>query len=643
MREMETRCTAHNKLVTCDNPVVHKNISKAVSEAYGPAYVSGSDSTAVASTSQLGDQITGETEESAGKELADQTTGKTMESAGDGNTSVSSVNVNDSNDLVVTKEIADHTTGKTNECQVGLMPPVEADENKSVSSVDVEEVTTNLEDKGTKETDGFFKKNSLSNTFVPGTPAEEAKENETTTETGLETPFQIEEDTQARLETSVGPVTASKPNPTSSTMPKPTIAMSLPELQKQMKLLKSFEREFKKEKRAESQREQRVVQELKKKLAEAKEDAKNVKIEKAKEALAVSVADDADDTDDFLQDIGRKQVRKKATRLDAWQLGNRYARQEKHKWLNLTTVNSMAEVMSRLRKYGFCIVNNFAFLLQEKWRPDAEQRDYILTVPQDNTVDLFEGAQFTDTLGYTTLVWPSDTRLNVRVQLKSGGHSGKWGAVYSNYKKKYKNQLDDIIRGMFRNEEPSGDPDNWKMDFNSIMGGQGYQHPHSDHGRAGTYKHLKLFPFVGLHGFGLDPFSLWLLPPNSEYGFLHTFEPHQIVFLRGDQTHAGIPSPVPRGHMEFFPLPQAGYERQHPYWTRSGYKQETYPYQESSSCPFGYPDVTPPTPKGVQHVRYPVEVTHLLQLPLNKGGSNQVEKLARIAMKKKMAGQQHLW
>jgi hypothetical protein len=95
--------------------------------------------------------------------------------------------------------------------------------------------------------------------------------------------------------------------------------------------------------------------------------------------------------------------------------------------------------------------------------------------------------------------------------------------------------------------------------------------------------------------------------------------------------------------MKFLPLPQAGYERQHPYWTRSGYKQETYPYQECSSFPFGYPDVTPPTPKGVQHVRYPVEVTHLLQLPLNKGRSNQVEKLARIAMKKKMAGQLHLW
>jgi hypothetical protein len=215
-------------------------------------------------------------------------------------------------------------------------------------------------------------------------------------------------------------------------------------------------------------------------LEAKKEEAKNVKIGKTKEALAASVAAAGDETDDVLPDIGRKQVRKKTTRLDALQIGNRYACQEKHKWLNLTTVNSLAEVMSRLRKYGFWVVNNFTFLFQEKWRPDAEQRDYILTVPQDNTVDLFEGAQLSDTLGYTTLVWPSDTRLNVRVQLKSGGHSGKWGGLYLNYKKKYKNQLDDIVRSMFLNEEPAGDPDNWKMDFNSIMGGQGYQHPHFD-------------------------------------------------------------------------------------------------------------------------------------------------------------------
>ena len=128
------------------------------------------------------------------------------------------------------------------------------------------------------------------------------------------------------------------------------------------------------------------------------------------------------------------------------------------------------------------------------------------------------------------------------------------GSNLRKLQKKYRGQLDNIIKGLFPHNPEAGDPKNWNMDFNSIMGGQGYQHPHSDHARSGTYKSLKLFPFVGLHGFNLEPFSLWLLPPNSDYGFMHTFEPHQILFMRGDQVHAGVPSPTPRGHMEFFPL-----------------------------------------------------------------------------------------
>jgi hypothetical protein len=96
-----------------------------------------------------------------------------------------------------------------------------------------------------------------------------------------------------------------------------------------------------------------------------------------------------------------------------------------------------------------------------------------------------------DTLAYTTLVWPSETKVGVRVQLKKAGYSGKWGPMYVNYKKKYRGQLDNIVKGMFPQNQEAGDPKNWRIDFNSIMGGQGYQHPHSDHVRAGTYKKLK--------------------------------------------------------------------------------------------------------------------------------------------------------
>ncbi len=121
------------------------------------------------------------------------------------------------------------------------------------------------------------------------------------------------------------------------------------------------------------------------------------------------------------------------------------------------------------------------------------------------------------------------------------------------YKKKYRPQLETIIRGMFSTNDVAGNPDNWKLDFNSIVGGIGYRHPHSDIGKAGAFKHLDIFPFVGLHGFGVNEFALWLLPPNGDYGFLHTFESHQILWIRGDRTHAGVPSNLARRHMEFLP------------------------------------------------------------------------------------------
>ncbi len=53
---------------------------------------------------------------------------------------------------------------------------------------------------------------------------------------------------------------------------------------------------------------------------------------------------------------------------------------------------------------------------------------------------------------------------------------------------------------------------NWKMGMTSIVNGVGYQHPHSDAGRPESYKGMKIFPFVTIHGFGLVAFSMWLLP-----------------------------------------------------------------------------------------------------------------------------------
>jgi hypothetical protein len=95
--------------------------------------------------------------------------------------------------------------------------------------------------------------------------------------------------------------------------------------------------------------------------------------------------------------------------------------------------------------------------------------------------------------------------------------------------------------------------------------------------------------------------------------------------------------------MEFLPLPAAGYERRNPFWCRVGYAQATFPYQDPYKFPFGYPDEGTPNSKGEQIVAYPVEVTRLLQLPLNDTEASKQEKKERTAMKKRMSAQLNMF
>ncbi len=109
---------------------------------------------------------------------------------------------------------------------------------------------------------------------------------------------------------------------------------------------------------------------------------------------------------------------------------------------------------------------------------------------------------------------------------------------------------------------------NWRMHFTALVNGNGYQHPHADAGFPDSYKGLKVFPFVTLHGFGLDFFSMWLLPEpfrnTNKYEFLHTFKASQMLLMRGDFVHAGVPSTVPRGIWRFIhSQKQAGSESPH--------------------------------------------------------------------------------
>ncbi len=62
------------------------------------------------------------------------------------------------------------------------------------------------------------------------------------------------------------------------------------------------------------------------------------------------------------------------------------------------------------------------------------------------------------------------------------------------------------VPGMFSGN--AGIAANWKTGYMSLINGTGYQHPHADAGRPDSYKGLQIFPFVTLHEFGVDEFSV---------------------------------------------------------------------------------------------------------------------------------------
>ncbi len=172
-------------------------------------------------------------------------------------------------------------------------------------------------------------------------------------------------------------------------------------------------------------------------------------------------------------------------------------------------------------------MNNWTTLLSRNNLPDTEQRDYIRNVPEGEKQIVFEGVYLDDQSSSVTPHYHKD-HVDARRQLKD---STKKGCMY--YKAKYAGQRVDILQGMFHGN--AANSANWKLNWNTLIGGINYQHPHTDTGRVGTYHNLDVFPLVGLHGLGLDPFSLWLLPQpfDLRYGFLHTFESHQMLLMRG--------------------------------------------------------------------------------------------------------------
>jgi hypothetical protein len=126
----------------------------------------------------------------------------------------------------------------------------------------------------------------------------------------------------------------------------------------------------------------------------------------------------------------------------------------------------------------------------------------------------------------------------------------------------YKDQMGKLLDNIFpENDIQKRKPKNWLTKMQNLVGGNSYQHQHSDQGRPLEYKEEKTFSFVATHGFGIYEFELWLLPQASgqhKHGFLHRFKPQALILMRGDFVHAGGASLDPRCHMVFYPLPAAG-------------------------------------------------------------------------------------
>jgi len=178
------------------------------------------------------------------------------------------------------------------------------------------------------------------------------------------------------------------------------------------------------------------------------------------------------------------------------------------------------------------------------------------------------------------------------------------------------------VDGLFPTGSSAAQFQNWKAKQTILKGGDKYQHPHCDNAIVNSYANLDVFPFVCLHGFGVEAFSLWLLPNplQRHYGFEHKFGPKNMLLMRGDFVHAGCPgtSSAPRGHIEFFPREASGWSRKKSFWNLKTTKIHPTFLWQKPTYPFGYPSASDPDINGDVTITYPPRLTRALRLPLTK-------------------------
>jgi hypothetical protein len=318
------------------------------------------------------------------------------------------------------------------------------------------------------------------------------------------------------------------------------------------------------------------------------------------------------------------------------------------------TVDTLPEVNARMRKYGWAILRNAKEVFSPQARFTKEQMKYIDKLPMSSLDVVFEGVTLNSQLDHYVPHIGDGSAPNARLQLEPS-------AARKEYTKLYSEQLRNIIEGyhvyegeerpidfdthtrsmrtkrakkvggkdiqpriiktvpgLFPRKSKAGQFENWIANANMIKGGVGYQHPHSDQGRCDEFNHLDIFPFSILHAFGQKPFDLWVLPQPDKrtYGFLHTFEQENMVFLRGDFVHAGGVGVSTRGFMDFYPRPEAGWFRSNSWWNHKlKGNLPTFLFQQSS-FPFGYPCPSEANKDGDIVITYPPDLTTRLALPL---------------------------
>jgi hypothetical protein len=176
------------------------------------------------------------------------------------------------------------------------------------------------------------------------------------------------------------------------------------------------------------------------------------------------------------------------------------------------------------------------------------------------------------------------------------------------------------VGGLFPKGTEQATFSNWKAIQQVLKGGQSHQHPHCDNAIVNTYANEDVFPFVCIHGFGVDEFSVWLLPTpfQRHYGFLHTFSAKNMLLMRGDFVHGGTPGSTPRAHLEFFPREAAGWTRKKSFWNLKSNKTHPTFLWQHPTYPFAYPSVTDPNDAGDVVIQYPPQLTSALHLPFSK-------------------------